>query len=338
MALFKRGKIWWMSFFCEGQRIRKSTETTNKKLADAILAKVKVNIIEGRYFDTLEEEENERSFDELMEKYLNEISINKTPRSERRDATSLQHLSPFFGGKTLAQITPKLISAYKVTRREEGAAASTTNKELGMLRHAFNIAIKDWEWCRETPFHRVSLERVDNKRVRYLTDEEFTHLVSFCPNWLRPIVLVARYTGIRRNNIAELRWQQVDLKRKMIILDHTKNGDCLGMPICETLMEVFRELDQVRHQSGYVFVLADGSRCTADSISMAFRRACEKAEILNFRFHDLRHFFASSLVQKNVDLFRVQKLLGHRDSRMTQRYAHLNPENLREAISVLDQD
>ncbi|MCI0529919.1 MAG: site-specific integrase, partial [Nitrospira sp.] len=93
-----------------------------------------------------------------------------------------------------------------------------------------------------------------------------------------------------------------------------------------------------RHlHSNYVFTGADGTHCSGNAVGMAFKRACKEVGISDFRFHDLRHTFASSLVQKGVDLYRVQRLLGHRDGRMTQRYAHLAPENLREAIRVLDE-
>ena len=138
-------------------------------------------------------------------------------------------------------------------------------------------------------------------------------------------------------NICKLRWDQVDLFRKIIILDRTKNGDRFGIPLCEKLAEVFKSLSKVRHiRSGHVFTRSDGSPYQGGTVSVAFKRTCKRAGILDFRFHDLRHTFASLLVQRGVDLYRVQRLLGHRDGRMTQRYAHLAPENLREAVSVLD--
>ena len=182
------------------------------------------------------------------------------------------------------------------------------------------------------------MEKVNNARVRYLTEEECEYLFESCPDWLKPIVKVARYTGLRRENIVSLRWRQVDLFRKVILLDRTKNGDRLGIPLCETLLGVFKSLGKVRHLSGYVFVRSDGSPYQPDAVTVAFVRACRRAGIVDFRFHDLRHTFASLLVQRGVDLYRVQRLLGHRDGRMTQRYAHLAPENLREAVAVLDQE
>ncbi len=335
MGLYKRDSIWWMSYTYKSRQVRKSTGTSDRRLAEAILAKVKVKIIEGRYFEVLEEKD--RTFAEMMEKYMNEHSIQKSPTGHRRNQESLKHLRTYFGDMTLAEVTPKLISAYKAKRYEEKAAPATLKKELSLMRAAFNLAIREWEWCRDNPLRGVKMDRVDNERVRYLSDDDFKKVLNQCPYWVKPVVLVARYTGMRRGNIVTLRWDQVDVFGKVILLGRTKNGGPLGIPICETLMKVFKSLGKVKHlRSNYVFTRPNGNPYTGDAVGMAFKRACDKAGILDFHFHDLRHTFASSLVQKGVDLYRVQRLLGHRDGRMTQRYSHLAPENLREAVRLLD--
>lgn len=336
MGLYKRGRVWWMSFNVNGRRVQRTTETSDRKLAEAILGKTQTKIIEGKYFDVLEEKE--RTVSEMLERYLEEHSSRKSLTDYRRNRASLKHILPYFGDRTLAEVTPKLIAAYKAKRYEEKSAPATLKKELGLMRAAFNLAIQEWEWCRENPFRRIKMDQVNNERVRYLSDDDFKKVLDQCPEWLKPVVMVARYTGMRRENIVTLRWDQVDLFRKVILLDRTKNGDRLGIPICETLMEVFKSLGKVRHlRSNTVFTGANGLHYSGNAVGMAFGRACKSAGISDFRFYDLRHTFASSLVQKGVDLYRVQRLLGHRDGRMTQRYAHLAPENLREAIRVLDE-
>ena len=203
------------------------------------------------------------------------------------------------------------------------------------MRHAFSMAVKEWEWVKDNPVKRVSMEKEPAGRLRYLTDEEFERLFNACNGWLKPIVLVARHTGMRRENILSLKWNQVDLSRRIILLEHTKNNERFGIPLNDTLTELFRRLSKVRHiRSPYVFSRSDGKRYV--EIKRAFQKALKIAEIENFRFHDLRHCFASSLVQRGVDLYKVQRLLGHKDNRMTQRYAHLAPENLRDAVLILD--
>ncbi|MCS6329506.1 MAG: site-specific integrase, partial [Nitrospira sp.] len=236
---------------------------------------------------------------------------------------------------------PKEIAAYKWKRQQAGAAPATIVKELALMKTAFNIAIREWEWCRDNPVCRVSMGKVNNARVRYCDDETLARIYQACPIWLQPIVMLARYTGLRRENVVCLQWEQVDMARGLIILDHTKNGDRLGIPLCDPAL---RTLETVRPSrplaSGPVFLqhTEDREPVTPDMVTTAFRRACESVGVTNFRFHDLRHTFASALVQKGVDLYRVQRLLGHRDGRMTQRYAHLAPENLREAVQVFKDD
>jgi integrase len=335
MGLYKRGKVWWMSFTYQGQQVRKSTETADRRLAEAILAKVKVKIVERRYFDVFEE--NERTYEDLVDRYMREYSAQKAPSTHEREQYTIKVMAPYFGKRTLGEITPKVIAGYKTQRRDEGGSPSTINRELALLRHAFNVAIKEWEWCRDNPVRRVAMERVNNARVRYLTNEEFERVLQVCPAWVQPLVLVARYTGLRRGNVQTLRWDQVDLNRQVLIVEQTKNGDPIGLPLCRRLVDLFESLRRVRHVgSPYIFSRKDGSPYPGVTVRSVFKKACRKAGIHDFRFHDLRHTFASSLVQRGVDLYQVQRLLGHRDAKMTQRYAHLAPENLREAVRVLD--
>jgi len=317
--------------------VRRSTETTDRRLAEAVLAKVRVQIIEGRYFDRLEEQD--RTFKELMERYLQERVIGASRHGERRARGILAHLLPVFGSKTLAQVAPKEITAYRVQRQQDGAKPATIVKELALMKAAFNVAIREWEWCRDNPVCRVSFGRVNNARVRYLDDVTFERVLQACPAWLQPIVVLARYTGLRRDNIVTLQWPQVDLARKVLTLEQTKNGDRLGVPLCDPVVTVLEDVRKTRaHPFGPVFLSPEGEPVTGDAVSMAFVRACRRLGITDFRFHDLRHTFASSLVQRGVDLYRVQRLLGHRDGRMTQRYAHLAPENLRDAVAVFNGD
>ncbi len=120
-----------------------------------------------------------------MEKYMAEYSaVNKAPRSHIRDQESWRHLIKFFGDYMIVEITPKIISEYKTKRRQEGASPRTLNYELTLMSHAFNLAIREWEWVRENPVRRVSKERVNNQRERWLTLEEEEKLLAASPKWL----------------------------------------------------------------------------------------------------------------------------------------------------------
>ena len=146
---------------------------------------------------------------------------------------------------------------------------------------------------------------------------------------------VARLTGIRRGNLAALTWQQVDLRHKTLLLGQTKNGDPLLVPLVDDTCETFKKLEQLKSSCPFVFQM-EGKQLLPEQISQAFIRTCKKAGITDFRFHDLRHDFATRLVKNGVELYRVGKLLAHRTVTMTKRYAHLDIDDLRDAVSVLN--
>jgi integrase len=333
MGLYKRGSVWWMSFVYSGKQYQKTTKTENKKQAQRIYDKIKYEIAEGIWFDRLPGEE--KTFREMMEKFETEHVSQK--RAVRTVKGHIKNLNLFFGDCIVSKITPAMINEFKNKKRKEGASNSTINRYLATLKKAFNLAVREWEWVRENLVLRVSMEKEPPGRVRYLSEEEFQRLCDACSEWLKSIVLTAYHTGMRKENILSLKWGQVDLFRKVITLEHTKNDERHGIPINNTLMETFLSLSKVRHlHSSYVFCHKNGERFY--EIKRGFKKALREAGIEDFRFHDLRHCFASSLVQKGVDPYQVQRLLGHKSQAMTQRYAHLAPENLRSAVLKLDEN
>ena len=333
MGLFRRHKVWWMSLMYQGRQVRRSTETTDKRLAETILAKLRVKIAEGRFLDVLEEKD--RTFNEMMDRYLIEQSVTKAPASHQRDEQCLGHLRPVFGPLRLIEVTPKLLAAYKAQRRLK-AKPATVNKELGLIRHAFNIAIREWEWCRDNPMRRVSLEKVRNERDRWLTPDEDTRLLTHSVPWLQDILVFALNTGMRRGEILGLEWQAVDLNRQVLVVMKSKNGEKRTVPLNSCLVGLLRHKTATSAKDSFVFTTSCGTRIDARNLTRAFYLALEKAEITNFRFHDLRHTFATRLAQAGVDLYKVQRLLGHKSPTMTQRYAHHSPESLREGVLILE--
>jgi integrase len=324
-----------MNLVYQGQKIRRSTGTTDKRLADAVLAKVRVKIIEGRFFDGLEEKD--RTFAEMMERYLKERSVLKAAKSRERDEQCLKHLLPVFGCKTLEQVTPKLLAAYKAGRRQK-AEPATINKELALVRHAFNIAIREWEWCRENPMRKVSLEPVRNEIDRWLTGGEETRLLAVSAPWLKEIIAFALHTGMRQGEILALQWQDVDFARGTVMVMKSKNRTRRTIPLNSTVFELLATKQAASGAAtGLVFTTQGGTRMKPRYLGRAFSLAVERAGIEHFRFHDLRHTFATRLAQKSVDLYKVQRLLGHKTGVMTQRYAHHSPESLREGVRVLEE-
>ena len=333
MGLVKRGKYWCMRFTYHGRQVRRSTGTSDRRLAEAILGKVRAQIVEGRFFETLEEKT--RTFEELMARYLAEHAAKKS--QPRHYQGYVNNLTAFFGGRTLAEITPKAIVEYKNRRYAAGLKPASINRELASLKKAFNLAVKEWEWCRENPVSRVSMEQEHNKRDRWLSVEEEKHLLQTCAPWLHDLVTVALHTGMRMGEILDLTWRAVDFNRRTVTVVRSKNGERRTIPVNQTVLAVLKEKTTLRSlRTELVFCSQVFTPMESGHLRRSFRLALGKAQIDDFHFHDLRHTFATRLVQAGVDLYKVQRLLGHKSPIMTQRYAHHYPESLRDGVEILD--
>jgi len=334
VGLFKRGQVWWMRFTHKGKQVRKPTNVTDKKLAEKIHHKVMTQLAEGQWLDKLEGAD--KTFKELAEKYINEYAkINK--RSWQKDQERLNnHLIPFFGEMIVTEISPKVISAYKGHRYKKDIAPATINRELTIMKHMYTMAVKEWEWCRDNPVKRVRMEKEGPSRDRWLTYEEEKRLLDACPAWLKEIVTFALNTGMRQGEILGLRWKDVNLISGIVILDMTKNGDRRSIPLNRIAWDMLKQKSRVRYlASDYVFTNDAGKRMDGGNLRTDYMKALKKAKIEAFTFHDLRHTFATRLVHRGIDLYKVQKLLGHRDNKTTQRYAHHYPESLRDGVDAL---
>lgn len=336
MGLFKRCKIYWFCIMANGRRIQRSTGTENKRLAENIYAKVKTQVIEGKWFDIGESKLH--TFDEMMERYLKEHSaINKAEGSYENDKCYVRHLSKVFSGLTLDRVTPKLINEYKGKRIADGKKPATIQKELICLSHAFNIAVKEWEWTNTNPVQRVTIPNPHNQIDRWLTYDEEERLLIACHDreWLKEVIIFALNTGMRQGEIINLMWSDVDLFRRTATIHKTKNKEKRTIPLNQTVMELLKAKGRVVSITGHVFT-QDGDRSTKREIQRQFSTALKRTGIISFRFHDLRHTFATRLAQSGVDIYTIAKLLGHKDIRMTQRYAHHYPESLRSGVNILD--
>ena len=213
MGLYRRGKIYWFSIKDERGRIRKSLRTKNKKVAEKLYAKTLTNIIEGRYFEATEA--RTRKFEEMVAKYLSK-------HAHSRDNYTTKPLLKFFGGYTLAQITTPFVAKYQ-DERLEIVKAATVYQELSLLRRMFNVARRRWKWVKENPVSDGDLSfSVGNKnaRDRWLTvQEELTLLQKATnPEWLRPLLITALHTGMRRGELLDLTWKDIDLRRNILEL------------------------------------------------------------------------------------------------------------------------
>ena len=334
----KQSRYWWVDFTdASGTRVRRSTGATTRKEAKALEAKWKLEAYKEKQWN----EEPQRTFDELMLNYLKATETTKATHG--RDRCSMKHLYPVFTGKSVADIDTITIRGYIKQRKAEGAAASTINKEVGLMSVAINYARKEWGWNLPNPVQGNRVPEPEG-RVRWITREEAQALIvaagcesraPHLPDFLR----LALHTGMRRGEMLGLEWRRVDLRSDLVYLNpqHTKTKRRRSIPINAVAKDALLGRARFRAvhcpDSPWVFCHRDGRRI--GDIKHAFTSACRRAGIEDFRIHDLRHTCAAWLVQAGAALDRVRDLLGHTSVATTEIYAHLAPENVREAVNTL---
>jgi integrase len=231
-------------------------------------------------------------------------------------------------------VTPGDIERY-VAGRLQGARAATANRELAFLKRVFNVAITDG-LVDANPVRAVRMLKENNARVRFLTEDEETRLREAMRDRYWPLVVVALHTGLRQGEQLGLCWEHVDFATGIITVRHSKSGDARRLPMNDVARETLRGLAG-RLPSPWVFPSRTGESPlhAKNFLRRVFLPAVRGAGIENFRWHDLRHTFASRLVMAGVDLRTVQELLGHKTLAMTLRYSHLSPAHQLDAVQRL---
>ncbi|MCL2160972.1 MAG: site-specific integrase [Betaproteobacteria bacterium] len=331
--------VYWGSFTdASGKRVRRTTGTTNRREAEALESKWKLEAHQEKQWGAAPS----RTFDELMFAYMK--ATYGVKRSAERDISSLKRLMPFFTGRDLLTLRRSDVRAYVEKRIGDGVTNATINKEVGLLSAAINYSRHNWDW--DIPNYAEGMRlRESEGRVRSLTVEEARRLIAEAEKshrspHLADFIRLALNTGCRRGELLKLQWNRVDLKANLFFLGEqdTKSGRRRSVPLNAEAREAMLNLARFRAThcpaSPWVFAHEDGSRQAA--IRVAFRVALRNAGITDFRIHDLRHTCASWLVSAGQPLPAVRDLLGHSAISMTERYAHLAPENVRAAVAVLD--
>jgi integrase len=178
---------------------------------------------------------------------------------------------------------------------------------------------------------------VNNSIERWLALDEEKRLLGVSAKWLQEIIIFAIHTGMRQSEILNLKWSDVDMERRTLTISEQKNGGVDTLPLNETVMGVLGERQRQRlSQCDYVFPSNVQTRMNNRNLIRAFEIATERAGVLKFRFHDLRHTFATRLVQAGVGIYDVQRLGRWKSASMVMRYAHHNSESLRPSIEVMD--
>lgn len=326
MQLYKRkgSSKWWVQWYdANGIRQRQSTGTDNKKLAQALAAKWENQQFLEDHFGVIPE----TPFRDALLRYAEEKKGENPKGYEQSVKYRLQLLLDRFDGMTLGEITHREVLRFAEDRWAQ-VKPGTAQRDISTLRALMNKARREGYLETLPLFPKRKKEKA---RTRWLTPDEEHRLLHAAVPRLRQLIVFAIDTGGRRSELLGLDWRYVDLDRSAITFIDTKNGEDRSVRLTGRARRVL--LDIGPKPSGPVFLWNGKSMHDCRS---AFNRARSKAGLQDFRFHDLRHTFASRLVQNGVSIYEVMHLTGHKTLSMVQRYAHLAPDFQKSAIAALD--
>jgi len=363
--IYKRGKIWYLDIRVKGRRIRKKVGTS-KRIAELALKDAEVKAAREEFGFA----RHDITIDKFIEQFLEYSRANHREATTNRYRAVIDHLKEFLKSKQditfISEISTEVIDQYKVFRKNamvnpnghpvesdddieeytrKGARAHTINFEIAALKTIFNLAIK-WGYLKENPTKGIrKLKVVDSKPLKFLSVEECQRLLNACPEDLYLIYFTFLNTGMRKAELENLEWDDIDFKRKKIRIHRKefwqpKTGE-REIPINQQLLVLLQKLKKDNDnnlQSNFVFPDSDGGKIRTKLREKLIKIAKEAGIEGLTKLHTLRHTFASHLVMNGVDLPTVKKLMGHSDIQTTMIYAHLAPDHLERAVDKLSFD
>lgn len=323
-CIFKRNKTWYVSYLDSGRRIVKSLKTADEKLARFLKKEYEVKVKRGEV-----KSERRTSVETFCKEYLDDISYRKKSTNVS-DYCRVKEFLSHHGKKTINSITPEDVRLY--LRRFETKSPKTYNEAIGIIKRFFRPAVEKGYLLKNPAdgFHR---KKVPQTLPRFLTDEEYMKLEDLsAAEGIFPIVVTARYTGLRLAELLHLEWQDFDWERKLVrVLNkpqygHTvKNYQVRVVPISGELKD---KLSPYIRPKGLCFPAPSGNPYNHEGHRRFIRRIIDQSKLREGRrmgWHDFRHTFASRLAQQGVSLYKICKWLGHADFKTTQIYAHFAP-------------
>lgn len=326
MSLFKRkdSPYWWIKITHNGRPVQESTGTTDKAKAQEYHDKLKASLwdqerlgIKPRY-----------SWKDAVIRYLAETSGKAT---QETDKTHLRWLDPYLNGLMLDEINRDMLEKVMAKRIADKVANSTVNRTMEIVRAVLRKAAFDWEWLDRVP--RVRMLPEPKRRIRWITRDESERLIKVLPDHLAAMVRFSLETGLRRANVTGLQWSQIDLIRRTAWIhpDQAKARKAIAVPLSVNAVNVIRE--QIGKHSTHVFSYHGNSIIQVNT--KTWRAALVKVGIKEFRWHDLRHTWASWHVQAGTPLHVLQELGGWECVEMVRKYAHFSSEHLTEYVDRL---
>jgi len=325
--------VWWIRYADTMGRIRREKAGT-KSSALTLYRKRKTEALEGKKLPEKLRRGN-ISFAEVARDTLEYSRTTKVPDAYRIDRWHMETILGWFRERGAEEITPQDIERRLNEIAEEGRKPATVNRYRALLSLVYSLAVRNGKLT-VNPVRQVKPRKENNERVRFLDEKEETSLrqkiQELCPERESEFDL-GLHTGMRRGEQYRLRWQDVDFKRGILTIPRSKHGELRHIQINSVARAALLKLRQHGDGVGYVCPGLEGPRNR--DWRRWFEEVLKKARIHNFRWHDLRHTFASRLVMAGVPLRAVQTLLGHKRMETTLRYSHLGETHLREAVERL---
>lgn len=273
----------------------------------------------------------------LDEKYFPWLE-SRNPKTAEKTKKAFQSAFSKFMDFQLSAITAWEVEKWRNKRLADGIKPATTNRQINLIKGCLSRAV-EWEVIDSHDLQKVKAQAVDNAKVRYLSKDEESRLreslAKFDIKHLTTIVILAINTGMRKGEILSLNWNDINLENKVLTVDfqNAKSGNTRHIPLNTQAFNALSDWQKLSGNIGYVF--KDSNQQRILDFRYDWADLLEDASITDFRFHDLRHHFASKLVMASVDLNTVRELLGHSDLKMTLRYAHLAPEHKAAAVNLI---
>lgn len=325
MGVFRKNGNWFIDYRLNNGKRKREKVGPSKKLAHNVLQKRKVEVAEGKFLD----KDNIKRV--KMKDFINlfvENYCKPNKSSWKDDKNRLEILCKFFGRDVyIDDIGTYQIEKFIKQKFQEGRKKATINRYLAVLKTMYNKALQ-WGNVKHTPIKNIKLFKENNERVRFLEKDEMVRLLQACDElgyvYLKRAIITALNTGLRKSELFGLKWSEVDINKKFIFVNRSKNHERRVIPMNEILVKTLINIKE-HFTNEYVF--------SGKGIRKRFEKVLRYAIIKNFKWHDLRHTFASYLVMSGVDLVTVKELLGHKSLSMTMRYAHLSQSHKTRAMA-----
>ena len=318
MGIRKRGTVWWVDFTTpSGERVRRSAETGNKAAATEYHDKLKAEAWREQKLD----QTPLRTWNEAVVRWCHEQSHKAT---SEEDKAKLRWLDYHLGGKNLDTINRDMIERITQAKLADRCSNATANRTLALVRSILRTSVREWQWLDRAPAVRMLKE--PTRRVRYLNHDEADRLLVELPQHLRDMAAFSLESGLRAANVSGLRWSAVDLDRRLAWIhpDEAKARKAIPVPLNGEAVSILQK--QIGKDRELVFTFK--GRQVEQLSTAAWYKALKRAGIENFRWHDLRHTWASWHVQSGTPLHVLQELGGWASYAMVQRYAHLAADHL----------